>query len=533
MEKILKNIKRVAKENPSVSVFTDWYSYCVNEDLPCKELRVEISKELKKNPNDQLYELWRNTLKTDARDDLDSFLLFVELDRENKFYTPRRKQLLPIVKELQRLEGDELDLLCISMPPGTGKTATATFFICWLVGRHPELGILVGSHNSAFLRGLYEECLRILSANEGYLWKEVFGWDVVKTNAQDMKIDVKKARRFSSLQFRSISGENAGLARAQQLLYCDDLISGIEEALSIDRLNSKWQKYTDDLRQRKEGKCKELHIATRWSVHDVIGRLEDANYGNPRAKFITVPALNENDESNFDYGGEIGFSTEFYHNQRNTMDDVSWRAVYMNEPIEREGLLYNRDELNTYYDLPSEEPDMVLAVCDTANGGGDDTVMPIFYVYDNRHYLVDCVCSNQLPEITDNLCANMLVKYKVKSCRFESNSAGGRTADKVEEIMKSKLKDGQRPTHITKKYTTSHKETKIIVESSWIKENCYFPDSSTLKPKTPMNDFMNKMCAYTQIGKNKHDDVVDALAQYSQFVCDVGGAKAVVMRRFF
>ena len=49
---------------------------------------------------------------------------------------------------------------------------------------------------------------------------------------------------------------------------------GIEEALSRDRMDSLWTKYTTDFRQRKIGDCKELHIATRWSVHDVLGRLE-------------------------------------------------------------------------------------------------------------------------------------------------------------------------------------------------------------------------------------------------------------------
>lgn len=535
-KKILKNIKKASQREPyNYEIYRDWLSWCQNENdhKESKEMRKAISKALRENPNELLYEVWKDSLLFDAYDDFDSFLLYVELERDNKFYSPRRKQLLPVVKEMQRLADDELDLLCISMPPGVGKTATATFFICWLAGRNPELSILSGSHNSAFLRGLYDECLRIVSPNEGYLWKDVFKWDVVKTNAQDMKIDIKTPKRFSSLCFRPIGGENAGLVRAQQLLYCDDLIGGIEEALSIDRLNSKWQKYSTDLEQRMEGSCKRLILMTRWSVHDIIGRLEEIEGDNPRSKFLTMPALNENDESNFDYGGSIGFTTEFYHRQRDTMDEASWRALYMNEPIEREGLLYDRDELNTYYDLPSDEPDMVLGVCDTANGGGDDTVLPIFYVYGDRHYLVDCVCSNQLPEITDHLCSDILVKHKVKSCRFESNSAGGRTADKVEELMKSKLENGQRPTHITKKYTTANKQTKIIVESAWVKEHCYFPDSSTLKPKTPLYDFMSKMCSYTQVGKNKHDDVVDALAQYSQFTSDLSGSKAVVMQRIF
>ena len=54
------------------------------------------------------------------------------------------------------------------------------------------------------------------------------------------------------------------------------MIGGIEEAMNPIILDKLWDKYAVDARQRKiqdtDGKnCKEIHIATRWSVHDVIG----------------------------------------------------------------------------------------------------------------------------------------------------------------------------------------------------------------------------------------------------------------------
>ena len=173
-----------------------------------------------------------------------------------------------------------------------------------------------------------------------------------------------------------------GLYRAATLLYCDDLVSGIEVALSKERLDKLWETYTTDLRQRKIGDhCKELHIATRWSVHDVIGRLEREYIDSDRAKFIVIPALNENDESNFDYAYGVGFNTRFYHEQRNIMDDVSWRALYMNEPIEREGLVYAQDELRRYFELPKEDPDAIIGICDTKDKGADYAFLPVAYVY--------------------------------------------------------------------------------------------------------------------------------------------------------
>lgn len=216
--------------------------------------------------------------------------------------------------------------------------------------------MLTGSHSNSFVRGVYDECLRIMDKNGDYLWQDVFpDVKVSNTNAKDCRIDLDKRQRFETLEFTSIGTGNAGLYRAATLLYCDDLVSGIEVALSKERLDKLWETYTTDLRQRKIGDhCKELHIATRWSVHDVIGRLEREYIDSDRAKFIVIPALDENDESNFDYAYGVGFSTNFYREQRNIMDDVSWRALYMNEPIEREGLVYSEDELRRYFELPKE-----------------------------------------------------------------------------------------------------------------------------------------------------------------------------------
>ena len=166
------------------------------------------------------------------------------------------------------------------------------------------------------------------------------------------------SQRFETLEFTSIGTGNAGLYRASRLLYCDDLVSGIEVALSKERLDKLWETYTTDLRQRKIGDhCKELHIATRWSVHDVIGRLENDYGDSDRAKFIVIPALDENDESNFDYAYGVGFNTQFYRQQRDIMDDASWDALYMNEPIERQGVLFEAKELRRYFALPDKEPD--------------------------------------------------------------------------------------------------------------------------------------------------------------------------------
>lgn len=479
----------------------------------------------------ELYGLHKRVLLAAARYDFDSYLLYVEWNREpkKKFYPPRRKVLKQVVDALQELADDKLDLLAVSLPPGSGKTTLAIFYLTWLGGRIPNEPMLTGSHSNSFVRGVYDECLRIFDANGDYLWHDVFPEiQVSNTNAKDCRIDLDKRQRFETLEFTSIGTGNAGLYRAATLLYCDDLVSGIEVALSKERLDKLWETYTTDLRQRKIGDhCKELHIATRWSVHDVIGRLEREYMDSDRAKFIVVPAMDENDESNFDYAYGVGFSTKFYREQRGIMDDVSWRALYMNEPIEREGLVYSPDELRRYFDLPKEDADAVIGICDTKDRGSDYAFLPVAYVYGQDYYIHDCVCDNGLPNIVDARLTEILVRDKVNSCRFESNSAGRRVAEKIQEEVKKK----GGITHITTKFTTANKETKIIVNSAWVKEHCLFKDASLYQKKSDYGKMMDMLCSYTVAGKNKHDDVPDGMAMLAEYAQSLSGQKVEVFKR--
>ena len=544
MEQVLLKIAEKMKKDPSLQVFTDMYGFCrevlkTDEALAVRYL-VELSDELDrvipsgKLDKDivELYSLHKKVWLTAAPHHFESFLLYIESGRDprKKFYPPRRKVLKQVVDALQELEDDKLDLLAISLPPGSGKTTLAIFYLTWLAGKHSDEPMLTGSHSNSFVRGVYDECLRILDPQGEYLWHDVFPTvSVSNTNAKDCRIDLGKRKRFETLEFTSIGTGNAGLYRASKLLYCDDLIPSIEVALSKERLDKLWEQYTTDLRQRKIGDhCKELHIATRWSVHDVIGRLESDYGDSDRAKFIVIPALDDNDESNFDYAYGVGFNTKFYHEQRNIMEDASWRALYMNQPIEREGLLYQEDELRRYFELPDGEPDAIISVCDTKDRGTDYCGMPIAYQYGQDFYIEQIICDNSNPEIVETRLVMTLLEHKVHMSRFESNSAGGRVAQKVQENVKAK---GGR-TKITTKYTTANKETKIIVNSPWVKEHCLFKDNSVITDKE-YKRALNFLCTYTMAGKNKNDDIPDAFAQLSEFAQSLEGNKVSVFKRPF
>ena len=482
----------------------------------------------------RLYDVNRKVLLWEAPVSFDSFMLYMEIDRDMKkqFYLPRRKQLRPVAMAMQDLADHKLELLAISMPPGVGKTSLALFFLTWLGGRNPEKPILTGSHSNAFLRGAYEECNRLLDPQGEYHWTDVFPLEkVIRTNAQDMLIDIgtdkRSSKRFTTLEFSSIGSGNAGKVRAENLLYCDDLVDSLETALSRARMDKLWDQYTTDLRQRKIGSAVELHIATRWSVHDVIGRLEQRYGDSDKARFIVMPALDENDESNFDYPIEAGFTTDFYHQQRDVMDDASWRALYMNQPIEREGQLYAEEELRRYFELPEGEPDAIISVCDTKDRGSDYCVMPIAYQYGTDLYIEDVICDNSNPDVLDQRLINILVKHNVHISQFESNSAGGRVAATVQEGVRKK--NGR--TRIVTKYTTANKETKIIVNAPFVKKHFLFKDKSVIKTNKEYRTFMNMLCGYTMIGKNAHDDVPDACAMLAEYCQGILLGKAEIVAR--
>ena len=274
-----------------------------------------------------------------------------------------------------------------------------------------------------------------------------------------------------------------------------------------------------------------LVIMTRWSVHDVIGRLEDVYGNSPEAEFIVCPALNEKDESNFDYPYGVGFTTEFYHEQRELMDHASFAALYMNEPIEREGQLYPPNLLQRYFELPDGDPDAIIGVCDTKTTGSDFCVMPIVFQYGNKFYIEDVLCENYAPNVVEVNLVSKIEQWNPHMIRFESNVAGGKLASDIQQAIKER---GCR-TKIETKWTQQNKETKILVEAHWVLEHCIFKDDSVLHGDQwrEYRKFLQMLTSYSLEGKNKHDDAPDAMAQLSQYIQGFAGNKIQIVRRTF
>lgn len=494
------------------------------------EIRRMAAEKIRKDGDPDMVELYKRSLLLDAKYNFDCYCRYIEFNRpaKKKFYEPRRKQLKPIADAMQQLADHELDLLAVSLPPGTGKTTLSIFFLSWIGGKNPELSVLGGSHSNSLLHGIFDELLRVLDKEGEYLYNDVFPLaPVVGNSTKELRIDLQTQKRFETFEFSSIGSGNAGKVRCSRLLYCDDLIDGIETAMSRDRLDKLWQQYYTDLRQRKIGNCAELHVATRWSIWDPIGRLQQEYDGDKRAKFLVFPAMNKNDQSNFDYPYSLGFTTEMYKQQREIMDDASWRALYQNEPIERFGRLYDPEELRYYFALPEVEPDSILAICDTKEQGDDYLAMPVFYQYGQDYYLDAWVCDNGKVEMLLEKVVRTLVDRKVRVCRIESNRGGTLFAADVQK----RLRELGGITTITTKWTQTNKEARIQTNSGFVKSHVLFRDNTVQNKEYRLA--MNQLIGYTMTGKNKHDDVADVLAMFVDMIASSDMNRAVVMHRPF
>lgn len=449
----------------------------------------------------------------------ESYLLYLEKDRmpSSKFYEPKRKQLNKhgLIQSMQDLEDDRLDLLSISMPPGTQKTTALKFFASWVIGKHISDYSLFFSHSGDITRMFYDGVLDIIDNSIEYKWHEIFPHaKITKTDAKREQINLNNYKPFPNLQTSSVGSKNAGKVRCNRYLFCDDLIGGIEEALSKPRLDKLWGIYSVDARQRKlNEQVKEIHIATRWSVYDVIGRLKDIYGNSDRARFIAVPDIDpETGESNFDYEYN-GMSTQFFHDQEMVMDEISYKCLYKNEPIEREGLLYHEDDIKRYLELPLQPPDAVLSIADTKNKGIDYFAQPVFLQYGDDYYMVDAICSNESDyEIQYERSTSLIIRNKVEACHFESNNGG----DRVSFEVNKRLKDKGYFCNITQEYTTANKETKIIVYAPWVKQHVYFMDKSKYTAKSDYGEFMSQLLSYSVVGRNRHDDVCDVLSSFAK-----------------
>lgn len=506
-----------------------------------KEVRRLSAKYAKERTDVKMFELNKRTLLFDAPYELDAYLQYLEWNRkpQERFYLPRRRIMKRVADAMQRLVDGELDELFLSMPPRVGKTTMLMMFVTWLVGRDSEKSNLYSAYSDVITSAFYNGCLEIINDPMTYLWHDVFPTaKVVSTNAKDETFNIDRKKRYPSLTCRSLYGTLNGACDCNGLLLSDDLIGGIEEALNKDRLMSAWSKVDNNLLPRAKETAKVLWCGTRWSMVDPAGvrmdlLLNDERFRNRKFEIINLPALDEEEHSNFYYLYGVGFSDEYYIQRRASFernnDMASWLAQYMGEPIERSGALFEPQDMRFYNGvLPDDEPVRVFMAVDPAFGGGDFTASPVCYQYvDGSIYVADVVYSDGDKRITQPLIVKKVLEHNVKAVQIEANKSTASYKEEVEELLK---KQGVR-VNITTKMAPNNvsKEMRIFDKAPEIREFYFLEEGKRSKE---YSQFMQNVYSFKLAGKNKHDDSVDSLAQAVEMVRSTVGVVSVFRRPF-
>ena len=469
----------------------------------------------------EAYDVVKETYLWAAPKDFDSYLIYLEWNRNpaERFYLPRRKCILPFVRDLQDLVDDKLDELFLSCPPRIGKTSLLMFFVTWIIGRDSERSNLYSAYSDTITSAFYSGVLEVLNDPTTYLWHDVFPKaKIAATNSKNETINIDRNKRYASLTCRSLYGTLNGSCDADGMLISDDLLSGIEEALNKDRMITAWGKVDNNLLSRAKGSAKILWCGTRWSMTDPIGLRIDTvtnneKFKNRRVKIINIPALNENDESNFDYMYGVGFSTDMYHQRRASFernnDMASWLAQYMGEPIERDGAVFSPDDFRYFNGvLPDGDPDRIYTAVDPAWGGGDFVAAPIICKYGNDLYVTDVVYDNSDKRVTQRLVADKVIEHNIAAVQVEATKTTEEYANGIEAI----LSEYGRKVNLTTKTATQTKggkQQRIFDKAPDIRERMIFLENG--KRSKPYQLFMQNVFSFKMVGKNKNDDAPDSL----------------------
>jgi len=494
------------------------------------KLLLELSDENKSNEELLvLYNLYDDILCMLAPYDFGIFNDYLEFEedksQDNKgFHHHRKREMEEVYESLNQMEvNNKYDILLVSLPPRVGKTTYGIRFLSWICGKYPEYTQLATSYSDSITTSFYNGVIEVM-ANPRYTKCFADGF-IVNQNAKREEIWLNVRRRYPTIAFVPIGGSVTGRVEANNYLYADDIVSGIEEAMSLTRLEKLWQIFSVNFYQRKKEGCKLVMIATRWSVHDPMGVVERVNSDNPRCKVVNIPCYDEEGESNFDFPG--GFSKDYYIDIEKSIEKISFEALYKCNPIEREGLLYHAEDMEYYFELPNEACDTTIAVCDSKNMGKDYVSSIVAKVYGDVAYIEDVVYNNGLPEITIPLVANLWYNNGVVRGEIEANNGGGYYAQLVDDNIK---KMGGK-TSIRTFFSTNNKKVRIITYSDFAVKHLIFKDPSLYSKNSEYSKFMTALFSWTQVGNNKFDDSVDSLSMLSSMFQSLNGNSVKILDR--
>lgn len=506
-------------------------------DLLCKNAIVYNNT---KENVEKVGKILVSSYDTKARNgDFKAFCIAMEFNRpiNKQFFIPRMRLLEKhgVVQGVQDLIDDLLDLLVLNLPPRIGKSTVGLFLQALLGGMCPDESILACGHTTGLIDSFYDEIMNLITDSE-YRYSEIFPNNhIVDKSSEYHFIDLNKKKRFHTYNYVSIETGGTGKVQAERLLYCDDLVKDVEQANNPERLEKLYHNYTSTIKDRKIQRlckdgvyrpCPEIHINTPWSLYDVTSRVvQNAKDSGDmdRVRIISIPCYDEFGNSNFEYDYGKGFSVKYYKDMELAEDPVIFSAKYLMQPVERDGLVFNKDNITFYDELPSGKPDIIVGYADVTHGGDDYFSLPIGYVYGNEVYVEDVLFINKFGGDNSSrpLVRKIIMKHSATRVGFEKNNGG----DFYGTLISNDLKDAGYRCNITlhNAPTNKSKRDRILACEDDIKGiatekstyRLYFKSPDKIKGNVQYQTAMNNLYRWNQninAQKKQHDDFPDSLA---------------------
>lgn len=398
------------------------------------------------------------------------------------------------------------DIMIMNLPPGFGKSYTASLFATWIYGKNILNQVIEVSYNQP-LSIQFSKTVRDLINDE-----EIIGdmdYFVVRSFFPDVKIKYGDAAMerwslegyYNSYLATSFDGSITGMRGSVGII--DDPIKNAEEAVNDNTKDKHWNFYKNTFSSRILDGGKQIIIQTRWATNDLAGRLISAF--SDRCYVLSMQALDKHERSLC----EDLYSTKDLLKKRATLDDNIWSANYMQIPIDLKGALYG--EFKTYEVLDFSKAERFIAYVDTADEGADSLCCICGAVVGRYGYISDIYYTDEAMEVTEPETSRRLDMTETREALIESNNGGRGFARNVQAELR-KLRN--KKCSVTWFHQSKNKKTRILVNATNVMSQVIMPENW----KTMFPAFYKAILTYQRTGKNAHDDAADALTGFVEMI---------------
>jgi predicted phage terminase large subunit-like protein len=423
---------------------------------------------------------------------------------------------------LDRFARGEIRKLMVFMPPQNGKSLLCSVNLpAKLLGDNPNFKVAIASYNTTFAAKWGRDVQRII---EDPKYQQLYpdtklpnrGAGYIRTT-EEFEILHKKG------SFIAV-GVGGGLTgRAVDIGIIDDPYKDAQDAWSPTVRANVQDWYDSVFRTRLHNDSQQLITLTRWHPDDLAGTILKREPGKWHQVIFPAVKLGPPNTEDPRLEGEALWPSR--HSLERLLEikqqnQVIFLSMYQQDPKPAEGLLFPVESLNrfTLADIQTEGDyyKTFVGVIDIADKGTDYYCLLVAVLFESRIYIIDCIFTQAPITVTEPLTIEMLKRYKVRKCRVESNAGGEIYCNN----LKRELWKARSITQIQPSFTTTNKETRILLSSGAVKEHVWFRSDYALN--SDYAKFMDNLTGYVIMGKNEHDDAADGATMLIEMLSESG-----------